>query len=177
MKQCSECLLAKPLDDFYPCRTNRDRRQGRCKQCYRDAANRRYAERGEEIRDHKRKRYQNDLDFREKHKADVLQWSRENPDSRAAYTRQWEVENQDKNRQKKRRNQASRHARKLDQFIENVDPAIVYEMHGGRCGICKQFIEGDFHVDHVIPLSKGGMHGYINVQPAHPVCNISKGNR
>jgi 5-methylcytosine-specific restriction endonuclease McrA len=48
-------------------------------------------------------------------------------------------------------------------------------MHGGMCGICKQFIEGKFHVDHVIPLSKGGMHGYVNVQPAHPVCNQRKG--
>jgi 5-methylcytosine-specific restriction endonuclease McrA len=68
-----------------------------------------------------------------------------------------------------------RRALKLNQFIEDVDPVIVYEMHGGRCGICGEFIEGDFHVDHVIPLSKGGMHGYVNVQPAHPKCNLSKG--
>ena len=68
-----------------------------------------------------------------------------------------------------------RRARELGQFIEDVDPQIVYEMHGGRCGICGEFIEGDFHVDHVIPLAKGGMHGYINVQPAHPKCNLSKG--
>lgn len=33
----------------------------------------------------------------------------------------------------------------------------------------------DFHVDHVVPLSKGGMHGYTNVQPAHPRCNMRKG--
>jgi 5-methylcytosine-specific restriction endonuclease McrA len=70
---------------------------------------------------------------------------------------------------------ANRRARKLDQFIENVDPEIVYEMHGGMCGICKKFIDGDFHVDHVIPLVKGGMHGYVNVQPAHPSCNLRKG--
>jgi 5-methylcytosine-specific restriction endonuclease McrA len=50
-------------------------------------------------------------------------------------------------------------------------------MNGGMCGICEGFIEGEFHVDHVIPLSKGGMHGYINVQPAHPRCNVRKGAR
>ncbi len=72
---------------------------------------------------------------------------------------------------------ARRRARKLDQFIEDVDPTVVYQMHGGMCGICKEFIDGKFHVDHVIPLSKGGMHGYVNVQPAHPTCNMRKGNR
>lgn len=72
------------------------------------------------------------------------------------------------------RHKATRKARKLNQFIEPVDRRIVYEMHGGMCGICKEFIEGDFHVDHVIPLSKGGMHGYVNVQPAHPLCNWKK---
>ncbi len=76
-----------------------------------------------------------------------------------------------------RRHTARRKALKLNQFIEDVDPNVVYTMHGGMCGICKEFIEGEFHVDHVIPLSKGGVHGYVNVQPAHPACNWSKGNR
>lgn len=75
----------------------------------------------------------------------------------------------------RRRWEGSRRARKLNQFIEEVDPRTVFQMHGGKCGICDDFIEGDFHVDHIVPLSKGGMHGYINVQPAHPVCNMRKG--
>lgn len=75
-----------------------------------------------------------------------------------------------------RKTSATRRARKLDQFIEEVDPTIVYQMHGGMCSICKEFVaEDDFHVDHVIPLAKGGMHGYINVQPAHSKCNLQKG--
>lgn len=60
------------------------------------------------------------------------------------------------------------------QFIEPVDRRVVYEMHGGCCGICHEFIDGEFHVDHVVPLSHGGKHGYINVQPAHPICNQRK---
>lgn len=76
-----------------------------------------------------------------------------------------------------RRHAANRRARKLALFVEDVDPQVVYAMHGGRCGICGEFISGEFHVDHVVPLAKGGLHGYINVQPAHPLCNLSKGNR
>ena len=69
-----------------------------------------------------------------------------------------------------------RRARKHGAFVEDVNRDILYEMYGGMCGICKEFIEGDFHVDHVIPLSKGGLHCYANVQPAHPACNLRKGN-
>lgn len=71
--------------------------------------------------------------------------------------------------------ESARRARKLHQFIEDVDPRVVYRMYGGMCGICGEFIDGDFHVDHRVPLALGGMHGYINVQPAHPRCNLSKG--
>ena len=78
-------------------------------------------------------------------------------------------------RAKRLRNETTRRARKLGQFLEDVDPRIVYQMHGGMCGICKEFVsEDEFEVDHVIPLAKGGLHGYINVQPAHPICNRRK---
>lgn len=60
------------------------------------------------------------------------------------------------------------------QFIEPVDRDVVYKMHGGRCGICHEFVGGEFQVDHVVPLSRGGQHGYVNVQPAHPICNQRK---
>ncbi len=61
------------------------------------------------------------------------------------------------------------------QYIEPVDRDVVYAMHGGCCGICKQYVEpDDFHVDHRIPLSRGGQHGYVNCQPAHPLCNNRK---
>ena len=34
-----------------------------------------------------------------------------------------------------------------------------------------------WHVDHVYPLSRGGEHSYRNTQPAHPECNIAKGDK
>ncbi len=97
----------------------------------------------------------------------------------AAYQRQYRQDegNYARLRAIGRKSLATYRARKLNQFIEDVDPQTVYQMHGGMCGICKEFIQGDFHVDHVVPLSKGGMHGYINVQPAHPKCNLEKGAR
>jgi 5-methylcytosine-specific restriction endonuclease McrA len=81
----------------------------------------------------------------------------------------------EKRRKLDRTTTAGRRARKRDQFLEKVDAVTVYEMHGGRCGICGEFIDGAFHVDHIRPLSNGGLHAYINVQPAHALCNMRKG--
>lgn len=89
--------------------------------------------------------------------------------------KKWRTENLDRAREIGRMSESARRARKLGQFIEDVDPAVVFKMHGGMCGVCEEFIIGKFHVDHRIPLVKGGMHGYINTQPAHPFCNLSKG--
>ena len=48
-------------------------------------------------------------------------------------------------------------------------------MHGGRCGICGEFVGvTDFEIDHVVPLARGGLHGYVNTQPSHPTCNRKK---
>jgi 5-methylcytosine-specific restriction endonuclease McrA len=32
------------------------------------------------------------------------------------------------------------------------------------------------HIEHVIPISKGGVHGLRNIIPACPRCNFSKSN-
>jgi 5-methylcytosine-specific restriction endonuclease McrA len=41
----------------------------------------------------------------------------------------------------------------------------------------KKVDPANWHLDHVVPLSRGGEHSYANVQVAHPFCNLSKGPR
>lgn len=66
----------------------------------------------------------------------------------------------------------------MDAFVEYVHPLVVLELHDGMCGICGDDVDpSDFHVDHIEPLAKGGEHSYLNTQPAHPRCNMSKGAR
>ena len=48
---------------------------------------------------------------------------------------------------------------------------------GGLCGICREVIQGKFHLDHIIPASLGGSNTFENLQVTHPFCNLSKGNR
>ena len=73
---------------------------------------------------------------------------------------------------------ATRRARKADAFIEAIDRQVVFVRDQGTCGICQQGVESaNWHLDHVLPLSKGGMHSYDNVQVSHPVCNMRKGSK
>ncbi len=70
-----------------------------------------------------------------------------------------------------------RRARKHQTEVERVDPRVVFARARGVCGICAVAIQSSekWHVDHIVPLSKGGAHTYENTQPAHARCNLSKG--
>lgn len=113
-------------------------------------------------------------DYRRRNPNYMKDWHAANPD----HCRNWRADNPERARELWRIQASRRKALKAQAFVENVVPGVVYEMHGGVCGICKGYVEpSDFHVDHVIPLAKGGVHGYINTQPAHPLCNLRKGDR
>jgi 5-methylcytosine-specific restriction endonuclease McrA len=55
---------------------------------------------------------------------------------------------------------------------------IIWVEHDGLCNICGEPCDPQWwHLDHVVPLSKGGAHSVANCAPAHPYCNLVKGNR
>jgi 5-methylcytosine-specific restriction endonuclease McrA len=62
----------------------------------------------------------------------------------------------------------------------NADPEVkaryaVWETCNGICHICQRPADPtDWHLDHIIPLSRGGDHTYANVAVSHPMCNMRK---
>ena len=85
-------------------------------------------------------------------------WQRRNPDSVAA-------------RNSKRRSAAG---------SESYTPADVSELmtyQSGRCFWCNQPFSKRFHVDHVMPLSRGGSNTAGNIVLACAPCNHSKGSK
>lgn len=100
-------------------------------------------------------------------------WYREtDPERWAAKNKAWRAANPDKVRNYR----AARRAREMEAFVEVVDRAVVWERDGGICHICKEAADvSAWHLDHVIPLTKGGLHSYANTAVSHPSCNQSKG--
>lgn len=69
-------------------------------------------------------------------------------------------------------------ARNRAAFVEHVDPLVVLERDDNICGICGGDVDpDDFHIDHIVPLARGGLHNYENTQAAHPSCNWAKSAR
>lgn len=112
-------------------------------------------------------------------------WATAHQSEMSEYRRQYQVDHVEElrayrasRRQIRASQQGDRRARLRRAFVEPVDRLTLYERDGGVCGLCGSPVEvSDFHVDHVVPLSRGGEHSYANTQIAHPSCNLSKHNR
>lgn len=52
-----------------------------------------------------------------------------------------------------------------------------YARQKGRCYWCGEKVGDDFHVDHIVPLSRGGADWPDNLVIACPACNMSKHNK
>ncbi len=105
--------------------------------------------------------------------------SRQRPgvsEAKRLYTKAWRAANLDRERSRHANNQAKRRARLKGASGESINRSLVYERDGGVCHICGKHVAPEkFHIDHLIPISRGGSHIYANVAVAHPNCNIRRG--
>jgi 5-methylcytosine-specific restriction endonuclease McrA len=83
------------------------------------------------------------------------------------------------NRLTKRAKTAKRRSLKLGvkgyftrKTIENL-----YCKQRGRCACCGFLLNGDFEIDHITPLSRGGSNYPSNLQLLKPLCNKLKGSK
>jgi 5-methylcytosine-specific restriction endonuclease McrA len=103
------------------------------------------------------------------------------PEAFARWARQWRSRNPDKVRE----HNATRRARLRAVVAESFDPYEVFERDDWICGLCDGPIDPSAaypdpmspSLDHVVPVSRGGVHSRANCQAAHLVCNIRKGAR
>jgi 5-methylcytosine-specific restriction endonuclease McrA len=96
--------------------------------------------------------------------------------SEAAYFRERYASDEDfKERARSRHRQ--RRALKKAVRTERYTREQAYAQTGGRCTRCGRLVrrDTDWHIDHRVPLSKGGADVLTNVGPCHPKCNLRGG--
>jgi 5-methylcytosine-specific restriction endonuclease McrA len=98
-----------------------------------------------------------------------------NKEKRAAHNVAWRADNPDKVRAINR----NRHARKRMAEGHNTAEDIqrIYTAQNGKCAYCKVKLNNKFHVDHIVPLAKGGSNWPANLQLTCGPCNSRKKDR
>ncbi len=165
-KRCSKCDTIKPYSDFHKNKSRPLGLHGECKICV--------------VTRYKTK-YGKSEEYVAKANAHKRAYYLKNIDARKVYGKKYYQENKERRRADNR----LRRARKNAVVSEKYTKQDVLDKWGTDCHICKQPIDlsaprvgsNGLHLDHVIPISKGGPDTLSNVKPAHGRCNISKHNK
>ncbi len=124
----------------------------------------------EELSEYKAKWYKEHLEVANEHHA---KWYKEHLEQFRAYHAKYYQQNPIKGRAV----EATRRALKRDASVGPVDYAVIMERDKMVCGICHKKVKlAKMHIDHIIPLSKGGPHAEHNLQVSHAACNLRKNN-
>lgn len=165
MKQCSKCLIEKEASFFSPDRRTSIGLQSKCKSCFAEMV--------------KQKRLENPEKHREAVKQSVLknyskvltrnnEYRKNNPDK----VKEWKRNDRTNNKIRILADNAKR--RSLFPSVVNSDVLSVYAL---RDFYTSMSLGDCFHVDHIQPLSKGGLHIVANLQVIPAIDNLRKGNK
>ncbi len=157
-KICPKCATEKHLSEFPLSKNCKDGHNGYCNECIKKWAQSDKGRAWERERGRKRRL---DPEFLKIARQRKRAWDDKHPLAVRAYV-------------------LKRYARKKRaSTIEKVDFASILERDGLFCYICEQAILPDQAIDfdHVIPLSRGGVHTESNLKPTHHLCNRRKFNK
>ena len=117
----------------------------------------------------------------------INNWRAENKDHVNARKKINRAKNADHTNTMRRIYENRRRAQKNNNGFEPYTEQQVLDLYGTKCHICSKEIDFNaprktgksgwelgFHLDHVIPISKGGADTLDNVKPAHAQCNFRK---
>lgn len=184
-KTCTKCGQTKPRTNefFYRNKRSPDGLRPDCSECGKARSN----------------KYASENRQRTRQKAN--EWRSKNLERKNQANRQWYAKNKAKirakwksdyqeNPEKFKISSRVRRAREKGVVFERYTWQQVVEKWGSVCHICGDLIdlhaprqmripgwEVGLHLDHVIPISKGGPDTLENVKPSHGLCNIQKNNK
>jgi hypothetical protein len=110
---------------------------------------------------------------REKVMAATVAWRKANAEKVNAKNAAWRKANPEKVKSKDSNNRAKRRGAEGNHTAEELKQLLTRQKC--RCAVCKKSIEGGYHKDHIVPLSRGGSNYIRNIQLLCPKCNCRKG--
>jgi len=147
----------------------------------------RYAERAREYRKNNKekirkyqKRYENTKRAKEKAKERGRRWRENNKEKARAQRKKWIANNKERHRKNKLIQEHRRRARKLsaDGSHTKDDIKTMRIQQNNKCWYCGvDLSQTGVHVDHRIPISRGGSDSPSNLVLSCPACNMSKHNK
>lgn len=200
-KICSACHQEKPLEQFQRDASKKDGYRNFCKACTSDKRKQQYAENPEKHRERSRinrannpeytraynkayrpkknakdrKRYANDPEYRVKRSQQVKAAHNARPDLRLARYNRYRLSRLGQFAEYTMR----RYALQKAATVESVDYQQIRERSDGICYICEKAIlsHHEIEFDHVIPITRNGIHAESNIKVVHKVCNSRKNNK
>jgi hypothetical protein len=199
MKACSKCGIEKPLEQYAKNKQTPDGLRRECKPCRKiyvaqwrlanldrcravDAARR--AANPEKVKAYTAKwNAANPEKLRAKRDA----WRQANPGKFKARSARWHLANKEAvnarsaewrkaNPEASRAHRRNRRARKLEVggTLSSGLAAKLYGLQKGRCACCREPLGDDYHLDHILPLTRGGTNTDDNIQLLRATCNLQK---
>lgn len=165
-------------------------KDGKCKACVR-ARVKRYAEKNREaVLAYGRQWRQDNIEkVRAADRKRSIEYRLQNPEKRKAVQDRYVLANKERvanaSRSWKARNpiavrlMAATRRQRLASGCPSSRPTAKFindllELQRGKCACCRTSIKKNNHIDHVIPLAKGGEHSRRNIQLLCPPCNLAK---
>jgi len=189
LRHCSRCGNEYPatLEYFYHVspRTRKDELSSWCKHCVSEAGKLSRSKHADKAKV-RAKKYA--VEHREQVNANAREYVKRNPEKRKETMRAYSETHREQEREKKRRWRANnpekhraekerRRAWKLNAEGEYTadDIKAQYSRQKGKCYWCNVKLNNKYHVDHIVPLSRGGSNRPDNIVCACPHCNDSRG--
>jgi 5-methylcytosine-specific restriction endonuclease McrA len=166
VKWCRYCARLMSIDLFHKRSASPDGLSYRCKNCQKQHAH---------------------LHYVKNRDATIIasaRWAKENPDKRTKIHRRYDRNNRDKkkiyarkwrslNSEKSRElNIMAAHRRRCAGRLSSLDWRLLRQLANGRCVYCDA--PAKLTLDHLTPVSRGGMTTWDNCVPACRSCNSSK---
>ncbi len=188
-KKCPQCGLVKDIGEFYKNKSRRDGFTVYCKDCISDNSKEYYERNKDACRERLNK-------WRKEHAEHVRQrdkaYREANPDIEFEKQRRYRETHKEqlylkgKKYREEHRDYFYNKARERKLSQEAVSDGTVtleleqflFDEQNGKCAYCGcDLNESGKHLDHIIPIAKGGLHTANNVHWVCPTCNLSKGDK